>query len=94
MLNFSHTSKLILETMLGKPDIREFHVFSDSTSALTSIFDPSLHAMQQASHLFRHNMHALFSQQKDIKGTLLWTPGHSGLDYMNIMDKNARAVAK
>ena len=40
MMAQSHASKLILETMLGKPDIREFRIFSDSTSALKSIFSP------------------------------------------------------
>ena len=93
MMALSHTSKLIYETMLGKPDIREFRIFSDSTSGLKSIFDPSPHAAQQASFLFRSNMHTLFTEQSDIKGTLLWTPGHGGLDHMDITDKNARAVA-
>ena len=93
MMAQSHASKLILETMLGKPDIREFHIFSDSTSALKSIFSPAPHPAQQASFLFQSNMFTLFNERKDIKGTLLWTPGHGGLDHMNITDKNARAAA-
>ena len=35
----------------------------------------------------------LFLQQKDITGKLVWTPGHGGLDYMTITDKNAKAAA-
>ena len=93
MMVLSHASKLIYETMLGKPDIREFRIFLDSTSGLKSIFDPSPHTAQQASFLFRSNMHTLFTEQSDIKGTLLWTPGHRGLDHMDITDKNARAAA-
>ena len=93
MMALSHMSKLVLKTMLGTPDIREFRIFSDSTAALTSIFDLSPHAAQQASFLFRDNMLKLFSQRKDITGKLVWTPGHGRLDYMTIMDKNAKAAA-
>ena len=93
MMAMGHASKLVLDTMLGKPDIREFRLFSDSTSALTSIFDPSPHACQQASLLFRSNMLKLFTSRTDIKGKLNWTPGHGGLDHMTITDKNAKAAA-
>ena len=94
MMALSHASKLVLETMLGKPDIREFRIFSNSTAALTSIFDPSPHAAQQALLLFRDNMLKLFTQRKDITGKLIWTPGHGGLNYMKITDKNAKAAVE
>ena len=77
MMALSHASKLILKTMLGKPDIREFCIFLDSTSVLKSIFSPAPHPAQQASFVFQSNMFTLFTEWKDIKGTLLWTPGHS-----------------
>jgi len=35
----------------------------------------------------------LFSERPDIEGTLLWTPGHGGLDQMKITDKNTKAAA-
>ena len=79
--------------MLGKCSIREFRFFSDLTAALTSIFDPRPHPSQQASLLFRLNMHRLFSERKDITGNMLWTPGHGGLEHMNITDKKARNAA-
>ena len=38
-------------------------------------------------------MHRLFSERKDITGRMLWTPGHGGLDHMNITDKKAKQAA-
>jgi len=93
MMALAHASKLVRKTMLGKPHIREFRVFSDSTASLTSIFDPSHHPCQQASLLFRRNMHTLFSSRGDVIGRLIWTPGHGGLDHMTLTDKNAKAAA-
>ena len=93
MMALAHASKLILETMLGKPDIREFRIFSDSTAALTSIFDPAPHAMQQASLMFRSIMLKIFSSLPYVSGEVLWTPGHGGLDPMIITDSNAKSAA-
>ena len=93
MMALSHVSKLIVETMLGTPDIWEFRIFSESTASLTSIFDPAPHTTQQASLLFRSNMLQLFTECKDMKGKLVWTPGHRGLDHMTITDKKACAAA-
>ena len=93
MMALAHASKLVYETMLGELDIREFRIFSDSTAALTSIFDPGPHATQHASLMFRKNMIRLFTSRPDITGTLLWTPGHGGLDQMKVTDKNACAAA-
>jgi len=92
MMALAHASKLVRETMLGKPHIRKFRVFSDSTASLTSIFDPSHHPCQQASLMFQRNMHTLFSTRDDVTGRLVWTPGHGGLDHMTLTDKNARAT--
>ena len=50
MMALAHASRLVQDTMLGTPDIREFRIFSDLTVALTSIFDPAPHATQQASN--------------------------------------------
>ena len=77
MMALAHASKLVAETMLGKRSIREFRFFSDSTSALTSIFDPRPHPSQQASLLFQSNMHHLFSERKDITGRMLYGHGAS-----------------
>jgi ribonuclease HI len=93
MAALAHASKLVRETMLGELDIREFRIFSDSTAALTSIFDPGPHAAQQFSLTFRRNMTRLFQFRPDITGSMVWTPGHGGLDQMKITDKNARAAA-
>jgi len=93
MMALAHASKLVRETMLGEPHIREFHVFSDSTASLTSIFDPSHHPCQQASLMFRRNMHTLFSAQDDVRGRLVWTPGHGGLDHMMFTNKKTKAAA-
>jgi len=38
-------------------------------------------------------MHRLFSKRTDITGQMLWTPGHRGLDHMDITDKKARQAA-
>ena len=93
MMALSHAFKLIVETMLGMPDIWEFRIFSDSTASLMSIFNPAPHAAQQASLLFRSNMLQLFTERKDVKGKLVWTPSHRGLDHMTFADKEARAAA-
>ena len=93
MMALTHASKLIHEMMLGEPDITEFKIFSDSTAALTSIFDPGPHAAQQSSLAFRKNMFQLFSERPDITGSMVWTPGHGGLDQMKITDKNTKKAA-
>ena len=90
MMALTHASKLICEMMLGKPDITEFRIFSDSTAALKSIFSPGPHAAQQSSLAFRKNMLQLFAERPDVTGSLVWTPGHGGLDQMKITDKNAK----
>jgi len=61
MMALAHASRLVYITMLGELDIREFRIFSDSTAALTSIFDPGPHAAQQASLMFRKNMIKIFT---------------------------------
>jgi len=93
MMALAHASKLARETMLGTPAIRKFRVFSDSTAALTSIFDPSAHVCQDASLIFRSNMHTLFTTRTDVTGDLVWTPGHKGLDHMTFTDKQAKSAA-
>ena len=93
MMALSHASKLVQDTMLGTPDIRKFRFYSDSTAALTNIFDPAPHACQQASLYFRSNMFHLFSQRSDITGDMEWTPGHGGLDHMTITDRLAKSAA-
>jgi len=93
MMALAHASRLIYQIMLGELHIREFRIFSDSTSALTSIFDPGPHAAQQASLMFRKNMIRLFTFRPDITGSMVWTPGHAGLDQMKTTDQNARTAA-
>ena len=93
MMALAHASRLIYEIMLGELDIREFCIFSDSTAALTSIFNPGPHTAQHASHIFHSNMLKIFTFQPDITGDLIWTPGHGGLDQMKTTDKNAHAAA-
>ena len=43
--------------------------------------------------MFRSNMQQLFSSRSDVRGRLVWTPGHGGLDHMTLTDKNAKAAA-
>ena len=93
MMAVGHAPRLILKIMLGEPDIREFRLFSDLSATLTSIFDPGPHTAQQASLMFRSNMLRLFTECADVNGSLVWTPGHSGLNQMKITDKNAHAAA-
>ena len=93
MMVLTHASKLICEMMLGKPDITEFKIFSDSTTALMSIFDPGPHAAQQSSLTFHKNMLQLFSERPDVTGSMVWTPGHGGLNQMRITNKNAKKAA-
>ena len=80
MIALTHTSKLIHKTMLGEPNLTEFKIFSNSTTALTSISDPGPHTAQQSSLTFQKNMFQLFSKRSDITGSMVWTPGHGGLD--------------
>jgi hypothetical protein len=94
MYTLAHASKLVLETMLGKPHIREFRIFCDSTSALTSIFDPSPHGAQQASLMFQSNMLRLFTSRRDVCGRMVWTPGHGGLDHTEFTDQMARLASR
>ena len=92
MMALAYASKLVQDTMFGMPDIREFQIFSNSTAALTSIFNPAPHTAQQASLLFCSNMLHLFSQWINVWGKMEWTPGHGGLDHMTITDKNTKAA--
>jgi len=86
----AHASSKAATFVLGKPHIGEVFLFSDSSAALSSIFDPSTHPGQRCSLLFRKNVKDMFAQHASLRITVRWSPGHSGI----IGNEQADTLAK
>ena len=90
MYALGHASSIIKRTVLSNHDITHVRIFSDASSAIEKIFDGSPHPSQEASILFRSNFHDVFTARKDIKVSVVWTPGHGGTAGMKKADKLAK----
>ena len=65
---------------------REINLFSDSSSALRNILDPSPHPAQAFSLIFIRNISETLDMFPDLTITLDWCPGHSGVIGNEIAD--------
>ena len=68
----------LLKTHPTREKIRNVLIYSDSTSALQVISDPSAHPGQLASILWRNQFIQFTKEHPDIKTKLSWIPGHHG----------------
>jgi len=86
----AHASSKASAFVLDKTHIGEVFFFSDSSSALSSAFDPSTHPGQQCSLLFRKNIITMLERHPSPRVTAKWSPGHSAV----IGNEKADALAK
>ena len=86
----AHASSKVSAFVLDKPHIGEVFFYSDSSSALSSTFDPSTHPGQQCSLLFRKNVIGMLKRHPSLVIRAKWSPGHSGV----IGNEEADTLAK
>jgi len=86
----AHASSKAAAFVLGKPHIGEVLLFSDSSTALSSVFDPSTHPGQRCSLLFRKNVKEMFAKHASLRISARWSPGHCGI----IGNEQADTLAK
>lgn len=75
----AHASSKAAAFVLDKPHIGEVFMFSDSSAALSSAFDPSTHPGQICSLLFRKNTLHMLALHPTLRIWVSWSPGHSGV---------------
>ena len=73
----AHASSKASAFVLDKPHIGEVFFYSDSSSALSSAFDPSTHPRQRCSLLFRKNVIGMLGRHPSFRIKASWSPGHS-----------------
>ena len=93
LLALAHASSKAEAFVLGKPHIGEVS-FSDSSSALRSVFDPSTHPDQRCSLVFRRSILDMFGRHVSLRITASWSPGHSGVVGNKVTDTSAKKGSK
>ena len=71
--------------------INRVKFYSDSTSSLKVIFEPSTHLAQQYSLLFRSNIIDLLSRMPNLEVGVGWSPGHMDIIRNETADRAAKA---
>jgi ribonuclease HI len=79
MFALAHAAHKVKMIMDRRTTIRRVHFYSDNTSALHTIFDPSPHPSQLCSLLFRSCVIKILRDFPDAAISLQWSPGHSGV---------------
>jgi hypothetical protein len=94
MFAISHGARGALAYLKTHPEITDIKMYSDNSSAISIIFDPSPHPSQQSSIDFCNAIHEIFTINPTITFSLVWTPGHGGSTGMTIVDRLAKSGAK
>jgi ribonuclease HI len=76
------------------PEIQNIHIFTDCSSALTTIHQSKPTAGQQYSTSFCHSINQLLASDPNIKATLSWCPSHSGIPGNDRADKLAKEATE
>jgi len=91
MFALAHAASKIKRILDTLTPIRSVFFYSDSSSALQKIFDPSTHPGQMASLLFCASIIALLGKFPLLEITLQWCPGHSNVIGNEVADSLAKA---
>jgi len=90
----AHASSKVNRILDSHTTIRTVKFYSDSTSSLKVIFNPSIHPAQQCSLLFRTNIVGLLDRMPDLVVNVAWSPGHTDIIGNEAADKAAKAGVK
>ena len=71
-------------------EIQHIHFFSDSTAAVSSIFDPKPQSGQHYSHTFHVKIRAFLDTNPDATVTINWCPAHQNIAGNEKADERAR----
>ena len=91
MWALAHASSKVNRILDAQTTIRTVKFYSDSTSSLKMVFNPSAHPAQQCSLLFRNNVVNLLSRMPDLVINVAWSPGHTDIIGNKAADKAAKA---
>ena len=91
MYALAHTACRIQDSLACHPEITAVKIYSDCSSALSRIFDPSPHPAQVASLLFRKKIKELSEVSPNIHVWATWNPGHEGVIGNDVADSLAKS---
>ena len=94
MYALAHAGSKVKRILDTHTTVRTVKFYSDSTSSLKVIFDPSIHPAQQCSLLFRTNIVDLLDRMPDLVVNVAWSPGHTDIIGNDAADKAAKAGVK
>ena len=91
MFALAHASSKVKKLLDTHTVINRVKFYSDSTSSLKVIFEPSAHPAQQCSLLFRSNIIDLLSRIPNLEIDVGWSPGHTDIIGNETADRAAKA---
>jgi ribonuclease HI len=94
MFALAHASSKVKKILDAHTVINRVKFYSDSTSSLKVIFEPSAHPAQQCSLLFRSNIIDLLDRMPNLEIDVGWSPGHTDIIGNEAADRAAKAGVK
>ena len=91
MFALAHASPKVKKIVDAHTVINHIKFYSDSTSSLKVIFEPSTHLAQQCSLLFRSNIIDLLSRIPNLEIDVGWSPGHTDIIGNETADRAVKA---